>query len=206
MAAKRRRCGSLARRAKHEKDPYVQRARAEGWRSRAALKLEAVDRRHRLLRSGMTVVDLGAAPGGWSQYAARRGLRVLAVDRLEMEPLDGVRVLQCDFSTDEGLRWVEEALEVGAVDVVLSDMAPNLTGHPSVDMPAAMGLAELAADFAGQVLQENGIFLVKVFQGEGFDAFRRRLAASFSRVTVEKPGASRPGSREVYLLARGRSV
>ncbi len=206
MAAKRRGCGSLARRARHEKDPYVQRARAEGWRSRAALKLEAVDRRAGIFRPGVTAVDLGAAPGGWSQYAVRRGARVVAVDRLEIEPLDGVRCVQCDFATDAGLEMVREALAGAPVDVVLSDMAPNITGHPSVDIPAAIGLAELAADFAGQVLEADGAFLVKVFQGEGFDAFRHRLAESFSRVTIQKPDASRSGSREVYLLARGQPV
>ncbi len=206
---RRRGCNSRARRSRHESDPFVRRARAEGWRSRAALKLEAIDQRDGLLRPGQVVVDLGAAPGGWSQLAAPRvgasGL-VVAIDLLEMEPLPGVTFLHADFATDEGLRAVETALEGRPVDVVLSDMAPNLTGHSAVDQPAAMGLAELAAEFAGQFLHKDGDFLVKVFHGEGFDAFRADLNRRFSRVLSRKPDASRAGSREVYLLARGPTV
>ncbi len=208
--AKRRRCcGSPSRRAQHEADPFVRRARAEGWRSRAALKLEAIDERDRVLAPGRVVVDLGAAPGGWSQLAVQRvapGGVVVAVDCLAMAPLPGVRCVEADFATDDGLRAVEAALEGREADVVLSDMAPNLTGHAAVDQPAAMGLAELAADFAGRALKEDGILVVKCFQGEGFDAFRAELGRLFARVSVRKPDASRSGSREVYLVARGRSV
>ncbi|MFP4146903.1 MAG: RlmE family RNA methyltransferase [Halorhodospira sp.] len=206
---RRGRCGSRSRRTRHEHDPFVRRARAEGWRSRAALKLEAMDQRDGLFRPGQVVVDLGAAPGGWSQLAARRvGARgqVIAVDLLAMEPLPGVTLLQADFSAEAGLRAVQEALDGRPVDVVLSDMAPNLTGHVAVDQPASMGLAELAADFASQCLRGGGDFLVKTFQGEGFDAYRADLATRFSRVLVRKPEASRSGSREVYLLARGLAV
>ncbi len=202
-------CGSPERRQRHEKDPFVRRARSEGWRSRAALKLEAVDQRDSLFRPGQTVVDLGAAPGGWCQYAQQKvGAQgfVLGIDLLAIEPLPGVTLLQEDFAADAGLEAVREALGGREVDVVLSDMAPNLTGHSAVDQPAAIGLAELAADFAGQFLKRDGDFLVKVFHGEGFDAFRNDLSQRFSRVLVRKPDASRAGSREVYLLARGPAV
>ncbi len=206
---RRGRCASRPRRDRHESDPFVRRARAEGWRSRAALKLEAIDQQDRIFRPGQVVVDLGAAPGGWAQLAASRvgpQGQVVAVDLLAMEPLPGVTALQADFATDAGLQAVQAALGERSVDVVLSDMAPNLTGHAAVDQPAAMGLAELAAEFAGQCLKASGDFLVKTFQGEGFDTYRKDLAGRFSRVLVRKPEASRSGSREVYLLARGRAV
>lgn len=202
---RRRGTGSPRRRAQHEGDPFVRRARAEGWRSRAALKLEAIDERDGVFRPGQVVVDLGAAPGGWSQLAAERvapGGVVIAIDRLEIPPISGVTCLEADFSEPEGLQAVDDALGGRSVDVVLSDMAPNLTGHAAVDQPAAMGLAELAADFASQYLERDGCFVVKVFQGEGFDSFRQDLARRFARVRVRKPDASRSGSREVYLLAR----
>ena len=206
---RRGRCASRSRRARHESDPFVRRAREEGWRSRAALKLEAIDQQDRILRPGQVVVDLGAAPGGWAQLAASRvgpQGEVIAIDLLEMDPLPGVTALQADFAADAGLQAVQEALGERPVDVVLSDMAPNLTGHAAVDQPASIGLAELAADFAGQFLKASGDFLVKTFQGEGFDTYRKDLAGRFSRVVVRKPEASRSGSREVYLLARGRAV
>ncbi|MBK1734260.1 23S rRNA methyltransferase [Halorhodospira abdelmalekii] len=199
------RCGSLRRRQQHESDPFVRRARAEGWRSRAALKLEAIDARDRLFMPGAVVVDLGAAPGGWSQLAVRRvtpGGVVIAIDRLAMEPLPGVEMICDDFAEPSGLQAVEAALEGRSVDVVLSDMAPNLTGHTAVDQPAVMALAELAADFAHAWLSHRGTFLVKAFQGEDFDAFRGQLQQTFRRVLIRKPDASRAASREVYLLAR----
>lgn len=189
----------------HEADPYVRRSRSEGWRSRAVHKLEGVDQRYRLLEPGQVVVDLGAAPGGWSQYAASRvapGGRVIALDRLPMDPLPGVEFLQQDFATDAGLAAVSECVEAGGVHRVLSDMAPNLTGHASVDQPAAMELAELAEAFAERFLAPEGALLVKAFQGEGFDALRNRLMGAYRHCTVVKPDASRAGSREVYLLAR----
>lgn len=207
MTRGRRNRGAGRRRAMHEADPYVKQSRAQGWRSRAVHKLEDVDRRHTLFRPGQVVVDLGAAPGGWSQYAARcldgRG-RVLALDRLAMDPLPGVEFLQIDFETDAGVAALNERLGDARVDVVLSDMAPNLTGHASVDQPAAMALAELAEAFALEWLREDGALFVKLFQGEGFDAFRQRLGGAFRRTAVIKPDASRAASREVYFLARGR--
>ncbi len=190
----------------HRGDPHVKRARAEGWRSRAALKLAELDRRDRLLRPGMTVVDLGAAPGGWSQYAARRLAgrgRVLALDRLPMEALPGVEFIQGDFTEAGPLEALRAALGGDPVHLVMSDMAPNLSGMKAVDQPRAMYLAELALDLAEEVLAPGGDFLVKVFQGEGLDAYRRRLRERFGRLLTRKPGASRARSAEVYLLARG---
>lgn len=201
----KKKCGSSLRRSKHESDPYVQRARAEGWRSRAALKLEAIDQRDGIFSRGQMVVDLGAAPGGWSQLAVNRvgkqGM-VIAIDCLEMEPIAGVRFIHADFTQDAGLRAVENGLEGRQVDVVMSDMAPNLSGHAAIDQPAAIYLAELAAEFAMRKLSKSGIFLAKAFQGEGFDEFRTHLLTGFNKVIARKPEASRSASREVYLLAR----
>jgi len=191
----------------HFADEYVKRAQAEGLRSRAVFKLEEIDAKDRLLRPGMTVVDLGAAPGGWSQYAAHklgaRG-RIVALDILEMEPLDGVEFLQGDFTEDEPLERLLATLGAERADLVMSDMAPNMSGMDAVDQPRAMYLAELALDLAVKILKPGGAFLVKVFQGEGFDEFLVQLRARFDRVNVRKPRASRSRSREVYLLALGR--
>src|SRR5690606_29813560 len=191
----------------HFADEYVKRAQAEGLRSRAVFKLEEIDAKDRLLRPGMTVVDLGAAPGGWSQYAAHklgaRG-RIVALDILEMEPLDGVEFLQGDFTEDEPLERLLATLGAERADLVMSDMAPNMSGMDAVDQPRAMYLAELALDLAVKILKPGGAFLVKVFQGEGFDEFLAQLRARFDRVNVRKPRASRSRSREVYLLALGR--
>lgn len=193
----------------HEQDPYVQRARREGYRSRAAYKLLEIQRRDKLLRRGMTVVDLGAAPGGWSQVAAQgvgeRGL-VIALDLLPMDPLPGVMVLQGDFHEQAVLDELLGCLGGKPADLVMSDMAPNMSGMSVVDQPRAVALAELAADLAARVLAPGGDLLVKVFQGSGFDEVRRGLQAEFARVAARKPQASRPRSREVYMLARGYGV
>lgn len=191
----------------HFADEYVKRAQAEGWRSRAVYKLEEIDAKDNLLRPGMTVVDLGAAPGGWSQYAARKlkgAGRILALDILEMDPLEDVVFLQGDFTEAEPLERLLEALGGQQADLVMSDMAPNMSGLGAVDQPRAMYLAELALELADKVLKPGGAFLVKVFQGEGFDAFLAALRQRFARVAVRKPKASRARSREVYLLGTGR--
>jgi len=190
--------------AEHAADPYVRRARETGERSRAVFKLEALDRREGLLQPGMRVVDLGAAPGGWSAYAARRvgpRGRVVAVDRLPMEPVPGVVFVQGDFAEADTLERVLAALQGEPVDLVLSDMAPNLSGVASVDQPRAMALAELALELAEQVLRPGGGLVVKVFHGEGLDAFVARVRQRFARVRLRKPPASRARSREAYLVA-----
>ncbi|MFA7593773.1 MAG: 23S rRNA (uridine(2552)-2'-O)-methyltransferase RlmE [Thiohalobacteraceae bacterium] len=202
----------------HFDDEYVQRAQREGWRSRAVYKLEELDRKYRLLKPGMTVVDLGAAPGSWSQYATRvLGVaagqagrtvqaRVIALDILPMDPLPGVVFIEGDFRDEAVLARLEDALGGRAVDLVMSDMAPNISGVGVVDQPRAMYLVELAVDFVRQHLKPGGTFVTKVFQGEGFDALVRDLRRDFERVVVRKPKASRPRSREVYLVASGRKL
>lgn len=193
----------------HFDDAYVKQAQKEGLRSRAAFKLREIQERDRLVKPGMNVVDLGAAPGGWSQlvkdWVGERG-NVIALDILPMDPLSGVTVLQADFTEEEALAALDAALGGAAVDLVLSDMAPNISGQAAIDQPRAMYLAELALDFAGQVLKPGGDFLVKVFQGEGFDQYLRALRSQFKQVVTRKPKASRPRSREVYLLARHREL
>lgn len=191
--------------AEHESDVYVKEARQHGYRSRAVFKLKEINERDRLLRPGMTVVDLGAAPGGWSQYASLsvgRDGRLFALDILPMVAIPGVVSICGDFCSEEALRRFSEIVPAGEVDLVLSDMAPNITGIKAADQAASMGLAEMALSFAEQNLHRGGSFLVKVFQGEGFDAYLQRLRAGFGRVQVRKPKASRSRSREVYLLAR----
>ncbi|MBZ0073094.1 MAG: 23S rRNA (uridine(2552)-2'-O)-methyltransferase RlmE [Gammaproteobacteria bacterium] len=202
----------------HFDDEYVQRAQREGWRSRAVYKLEELDRKYRLLKPGMTVVDLGAAPGSWSQYATRvLGVaagqagrtvqaRVIALDILPMDPLPGVVFIEGDFRDEAVLARLEDALGGRTVDLVMSDMAPNISGVGVVDQPRAMYLVELAVDFVRQHLKPGGTFVTKVFQGEGFDALVRDLRRDFERVVVRKPKASRPRSREVYLVASGRKL
>lgn len=194
----------------HFADEYVKRAQAEGWRSRAVFKLEEIDAKDRLIRPGMTIVDLGAAPGGWSQYAAKklRGKgRIVALDILEMEPLEGVEFLQGDFTEEEPFERLRESVAADAAaqgaDLVMSDMAPNMSGMDGIDQPKGMYLAELAFDLAENILKPGGAFLVKVFQGEGFDAYLKALKAHFARVVIRKPKASRARSREVYVLAVG---
>ena len=190
----------------HFDDPWVKRAQAEGWRSRAVFKLQELDERYHLLRPGMTVVDLGATPGGWSQYAAHalRGKgRILALDILPMDSIADVEFIQGDFREEEVLNRLLEALGGARADLVMSDMAPNISGVASVDQPRAMYLAELALLLAADVLKPGGTFLVKLFQGEGFDDYVRELRGRFAKVSFRKPRASRPRSREVYALATG---
>jgi 23S rRNA (uridine2552-2'-O)-methyltransferase len=189
----------------HFGDAFVRQAQALGLRSRAAFKLLEIDQRDRLLRPGQTVVDLGAAPGGWAQVAADKvgpGGRVVALDLLPIEPLPGVTVLQGDFTEQAVLDRLLGELDGRPVDLVLSDMAPNMSGMKAVDQPRSALLAELALDCARQVLRPKGDLLLKMFQGEGFDPLLAELRAAFSKVVVRKPKASRPRSREVYLLAR----
>lgn len=190
----------------HVNDPFVRRAQAEGMRSRAAYKLEQLAGRDKLLKPGMVVVDLGAAPGGWSQVAARAvggsGL-VVGVDLLDMAPLPGVRFLRGDFGDDAVLNTLLELLGGRGVDLVLSDMAPNISGVSSVDQARSIGLAELAMDFALKHLKPQGNFLVKVFQGEGFDALVAAMRRRFVQVLIRKPEASRSRSSEVYLVGKG---
>jgi 23S rRNA (uridine2552-2'-O)-methyltransferase len=193
--------------AEHFSDEYVLRAQREGRRSRASYKLEEIDQRDQLLRPGVTVVDLGAAPGGWSELAAARLAgrgRVIATDILPMEPLAGVEFLQGDFTEDEVLAELGGRLAGAPVDLVLSDMAPNLSGEGDVDQARAMHLAELALDLALAVLRPGGDLLVKAFQGAGYEDFVKALRREFASVVVRKPKASRARSREVYLLARNR--
>lgn len=186
-------------------DPYVAAAKREGYRSRAAYKLIEMNEKYGFLKGARRVVDLGAAPGGWSQYCARKLKgkgRIIALDILDMEPIEGVEFLQGDFTEEEPLGRLLDATG-HRVDLVMSDMAPNMSGMDAIDQPKAMYLAELALDLAEQVLKPGGVFLVKVFQGEGFDEFLRRLRLRFAKVTVRKPKASRSRSRETYLLASG---
>jgi 23S rRNA (uridine2552-2'-O)-methyltransferase len=190
----------------HFDDPYVQQAQREGFRGRAAYKLQELDEKHGLLRKGQRVVDLGAAPGAWCQVVQRvqeGNGKLFALDVLPMEPLEGVTVIEGDFTEDEPLKALESALEGGKVDLVLSDMAPNISGMRAVDQPRAMYLAELALAFARDWLKPGGDFLVKVFQGEGFDPFLAECRTVFDKVSIKKPAASRPRSREVYIMARG---
>ncbi len=190
----------------HLNDPYVLRANAEGYRARAAYKLMEIDDRDRLFRPRSVVVDLGAAPGSWCQVVAQRcgaGAKVFAVDLLAMEPVAGVGFLQGDFTEEAVLAALESRLEGARVDVVLSDMAPNLSGVATVDQARSIHLCELALEFVARWLKPEGRFLVKVFQGEGFDRFRKEMGLAFSSVQVRKPKASRDRSAEVYLLGSG---
>jgi 23S rRNA (uridine2552-2'-O)-methyltransferase len=188
----------------HVEDEFVRRARQEGWRSRAVYKLMEIMEKDRILKPGMTVVDLGAAPGAWSQYAAQvvgsRG-RVIAVDLLPMDPLPGVEFIQGDFREQETLDALEAALGERPAGVVLSDMAPNISGLATVDQPRAMYLAELALDFARSRLAPGGALVTKVFQGEGSDALVADARRDFGTVRMRKPKASRGRSREFYLVA-----
>jgi 23S rRNA (uridine2552-2'-O)-methyltransferase len=193
----------------HVTDPYVRLAKKEGWRSRAAFKLMEIDDRDRLLHPGSVVVDLGASPGGWSQVAARRigagndkGGRVFALDVLEMQGINGVEFIQGDFCEEATLRHFEACLGTRKPDLVMSDMAPNISGVALVDQARGMYLAELALEFAGAHLKPGGAFLVKVFQGSGYDSFIKTLRERFSDVATRKPRASRDRSAELYLLGK----
>jgi 23S rRNA (uridine2552-2'-O)-methyltransferase len=193
----------------HFDDEYVKRAQREGYRSRAVFKLEEIQQKDHILKPGMAVVDLGAAPGGWSQYAlgvvGRKG-SVVAMDILPMEPLPGVPFVQGDFRDDAVLEQLLNLLNGREIDLVMSDIAPNISGMGAVDQPRAMYLAELAVDFADRVVRPGGDLLVKVFQGEGFDELVKDLRSRYNKVVMRKPKASRARSREVYALARGRKV
>jgi 23S rRNA (uridine2552-2'-O)-methyltransferase len=189
----------------HFADTYVKQALAAGYRSRSIYKLQELQERDKLFLHGMTIVDLGAAPGGWSQLVTKlvgKKGRVIALDLLAFEPLPGVEFIQGDFSDDAVIAELISLLNAKNVDWVLSDMSPNMSGIDSVDQPRSMELAELALDFALRVLGESGGFLVKVFQGEGFDPFLVALRQNFKKVIIRKPKASRGRSREVYILAR----
>ncbi len=193
----------------HFDDEFVKRAQREGFRSRAVYKLDEIQQRDHIIRPGMTIVDLGAAPGGWSQYAlgliGRKG-RIVAMDILPLDPLPGVEFVQGDFHDEAVLEQLLETVRGQPIDLVMSDIAPNITGVDVVDQPRAMYLAELATDFADKVLRPGGDLLVKLFQGEGFDELVRDLRSRYDKVVIRKPKASRPRSREVYALARGRKV
>ena len=201
----KRRSKSSARWLKeHFSDPFVQRAQSEGWRSRAVFKLEDIDQRAKLLKPGAVCLDLGAAPGAWSQYAARRvggAGRVVATDILPMQELPGVEFVQGDFRESEVFDRVRGLLSGRQVDVLLSDMAPNLSGVDVIDQPRAMYLAELALDMASQVLKPGGHALIKAFQGSGFVELLQGARGRFDRVKLLKPQASRSRSPEMYLLA-----
>lgn len=187
----------------HFQDTFVKRAQREGYRSRAAYKLADIDKRDRLFKPGMIVVDLGAAPGGWTQYAAKQvgpGGRVVAVDLLPLPSLPGVEMIQGDFTEQSVLDSLKEALRGTPVDLVISDMAPNISGIKVSDQARAMALAESALEFARESLRPDGSFLVKTFQGEGFSQLFKRMQAYFGRVVTRKPQASRARSREVYLV------
>lgn len=190
----------------HFKDPYVQRSWKEGLRSRAAYKLIEVQDKDRLIKPGMTVIDLGAAPGGWTQVVSEiigsKG-RIIAMDVLTMDPFADVQFIQGDFTEDSVFQALLEALEGDAVDVVLSDMAPNMSGNRSVDQARSMYLCELAVDFATQVLKPGGCLLMKIFQGEGFEPLLHEVRQHYGKVITRKPDASRDRSREVYWLCQG---
>ncbi len=191
----------------HFNDPYVQKAKQEGWRSRAVYKLQEIDDKDSLFKPGMCVVDLGAAPGGWSQWTTHKvGSKgeVFALDILPVEPFAGVTFIQGDFREDEVYDGLLKALAGRDVDVVMSDMAPNMSGNKGVDIPRAMYLVELCVELADQVLKPNGDLLMKVFQGEGYDQLLMTLRSKYQKVITRKPDSSRARSKEIYLLARGK--
>ena len=196
---------SIGWKARQERDLYVKMARRDGWRSRAVYKLEQILDKERVLRPDMICIDLGAAPGGWSQYVASqlkgRG-RVLALDVLPMDAVAGVEFIQGDFTEDAVLTELLQRLGDDRADLVLSDMAPNISGNKAVDQPRSIYLAELALDFAQKVLRKKGTFICKLFQGQGTDDAVAAARVAFEQVKIVKPAASRPGSSEIYLVAR----
>lgn len=190
----------------HLNDPYVKQAQKDGYRSRASYKLLEIIEKERMIRPGMTIVDLGSAPGGWSQVASRmvgHEGRVHALDILPMDPVAGVDFILGDFTEQEIFDQLLKLIGNRPVDLVISDMAPNLTGAKAVDQPAMMYLAQLGIDLTCQVLKPEGVFIAKLFQGEGFDQFVRHVRTLFNSVSMKKPDASRAKSREVYLVAKG---
>ncbi|MBP5966724.1 MULTISPECIES: 23S rRNA (uridine(2552)-2'-O)-methyltransferase RlmE [Pseudomonas] len=196
---------------RHVNDPYVKQAQKDGYRSRASYKLLEVQEKYKLIRPGMSVVDLGAAPGGWSQVTSRliggQG-RLIASDILEMDSIPDVTFIHGDFTEDAVLARILEAVGNSQVDLVISDMAPNMSGTPEVDMPKAMFLCELALDLAERILKPGGNFVIKIFQGEGFDVYLKDARKKFDKIQMIKPDSSRGSSREQYMLAwgyRGRS-
>ena len=191
---------------RHVADPYVKRAQAQGYRSRSAYKLVEIDRRDRILKPGANVVDLGAAPGGWSQVAAQKAgprAKVIAIDRLEVAPIPGVTILRGDFLDESVRRALADALDGGKADVILCDLSPDLTGIASTDQARAAELVSIALEFCRAHLEPRGVFLVKVFQGEAFKELLAEIKATFREVHTRKPEASRAESRETYLLGRG---
>lgn len=193
----------------HFQDPYVKQAQASGFRSRAAFKLLEIHQKDKLFKPGMTVIDLGAAPGGWSQIVVKHigsSGKVLALDILPMDPISGVEFIQGDFTEPSVYDQVISAMNNAKADLVLSDIAPNMSGMAIVDQPRAMYLAELALEAAKTLLKSKGTFLVKVFQGNGFDQYLKTLRTLFDKVIIRKPEASRDRSREIYLLAKGFRV
>ncbi len=190
----------------HFNDVYVKKAQKEGYRSRAVYKLKEIDEKERLFKPGMTVVDLGAAPGGWTQYVSEKlngHGTIIALDMLTMDALPDVEFILGDFREDKVLNQVMNLIPAHSVDVLLSDMAPNMSGNVAVDIPRAMYLTELAFDFAHKMLKPHGVMLMKIFHGEGFDALVKQIRQQFDRVVIRKPNASRSRSRETYLLAKG---
>jgi 23S rRNA (uridine2552-2'-O)-methyltransferase len=190
----------------HFQDEFVKKAYAQGYRSRAVFKLIEIQEKDRIIKPGMNVLDLGAAPGGWSQYVRKvigKKNQIIALDILPIEPLERVEFIQGDFTENEVLETLYGVLDGRQIHLVLSDMAPNITGNKQIDLPRSIYLAELALDVARHVLNGGGGFLVKMFQGEGFDAFLQDLQKSFAKVVIRKPKASRPRSNEVYILAKG---
>jgi len=193
----------------HFDDVYVKKAHAEGYRSRAVYKLKEVDDKESLLHPGMTVVDLGAAPGGWAQYVSEklqgRGF-IVALDVLAMDSLPDINFIQGDFRDDDVLQKLNNLIPERGVDLLLSDMAPNMSGSTAIDIPRAMYLVELAFDFAEKMLKPGGTMLIKIFHGSGFDDLVKQARASFEKVVIRKPSASRSRSKETYLLAKGYNL
>lgn len=190
----------------HFDDEFVKKSQLEGYRSRAVYKLKEIDEKERLIKPGQIIVDLGAAPGGWSQYVTQKlqgNGRVIALDCLPMDALPGVDFIQGDFREESVLQALMQLTPAHGVDLILSDMAPNMSGSAAIDMPRAMYLIELAFDFADAMLKPGGAMLVKLFHGAGFDELIKQIRTKFDKVTIKKPMASRSRSRETYLLAKG---
>lgn len=190
----------------HFDDEYVKKAQAMGYRSRSTFKLVEIQEKDKIIKPGMNVIDLGAAPGGWSDYARKivgKKNKVIGLDLLAIDPIDGVDFIQGDFRENDVLDELMRVLDGAPVDLVMSDMAPNISGNKAMDQPRSIYLAELALDTAQTVLTKGGTFLIKMFQGEGFDEYKKQVTKSFTSVAIRKPKSSRPRSKEVYILAKG---